>query len=456
MKKIFNGIFSLLIVCSLFACGGGASPPAGIPAPVSQLLAVSNPDASGNVTVSGDAGAVTGGANVTATNITQTAQGTPFKDLFIKKAYAGTLPPVFVATTTAAPDGSFRLTLSANLGDEIEVVQEVNGEVSDPTILVVSGNNVALGGTVRGLGVDKDLAVAYPTSGLNGDGQVFALNFLDNTPLSFPNPDFLISAFGGITEISINGIDRRGLAVSPTENSLACLDLDNPNSPVFLGLGASPVAVNIQPFGTLAAVGIQSDLESITLIETNPCGFFNCTILIQHPLGETHVATRFVQIRPDIVIALSEFADGSYWVTQIDTSACPGTPSPQAAGVELPSGILPGGMAIYNFFNNVLVSDSNSNQVYLVDFSGPSITPITVGENPMGIDVDAAENYAFVVNRADNGFSSVSKINLMDLSVVTREGAGLKPTHIGLLDEFGLAAILSSVDNAVTVIDINF
>jgi DNA-binding beta-propeller fold protein YncE len=91
-----------------------------------------------------------------------------------------------------------------------------------------------------------------------------------------------------------------------------------------------------------------------------------------------------------------------------------------------------------------------------VDFSGPSITPITVGENPMGIDVTAAEDYAFVVNRADNGFSSVSKINLMDLRVVTQEGAGLKPTHIGLLDEFGLAAILSSVDNSVTVIDINF
>ena len=460
MKKILNGIFSLLIVYSLLGCGG-ASPPAGIPAPVSQLLAVSNPDASGNVTLSGDPGAVNGGATVTATNVTQTATSIQLQEIFIRKAYAGTLPPVYVATTTAAPDGSFRLTLTAGLGDQIEVVQEVNGEISDPTILTVSGNTVGLSGTVRGLAADGSLAVAYPASGLNGQGQVFALNFLDNTPTSLPNPDFQFPDFGGITEISVNGTDRRGLAVSPTDNTAFCFDLDNPNTTVPLGLTASPVSVDIQPFDFLAAIGVQSDIESVGLFDTAPCNFI-CSFLIQHPQGSAHVATRFVNLRLGIggastyVIALSEFADGSFWLTKVDVTgpACPG--SVPIAQVELPAGINPGGLGVYNSANDALVSDAGGNQVYAVNFGSGSMTAVSAGPNPMGIAVAEAGDFAYVVNRADNAFSSVSKINLSNLSVTTQEGAGLMPTHIGLFDEFEQAVVLSSSNDAVTLINTNF
>ncbi len=112
------------------SCAGGA-PPVSIPAPVSTLgMVVAEPDPSGLVLVAGAPGAAEPGATVLATNIGPSSR--LWKNLFLKNAYAQVQ-----AQTTAAPDGSFFLEIPAAIGDRIELIQEVNGERSNPVEVVV-------------------------------------------------------------------------------------------------------------------------------------------------------------------------------------------------------------------------------------------------------------------------------------------------------------------------------
>src|SRR4030095_7380414 len=84
-------ILKIFLITSLFAfwgCGAGA-PPVSIQAPVGSLIAVSEPDANGNVTITGQSGSVEDNATVIAANPpVGNAKQFRWQDLWIKSAFA--------------------------------------------------------------------------------------------------------------------------------------------------------------------------------------------------------------------------------------------------------------------------------------------------------------------------------------------------------------------------------
>lgn len=139
MLKIFFLLaagFLLLIpgASHVAGCGSGASaPPASIPAPVSSLITVSPPDPdTGVVFISGGPDSVEPNATVLAANVTLGGVISRLWDLVIRSAHAQ------LAVNAVADDtGQFFLEILGNSGDEIEIVQEVGGEKSEPTLVTV-------------------------------------------------------------------------------------------------------------------------------------------------------------------------------------------------------------------------------------------------------------------------------------------------------------------------------
>jgi len=118
---------------ALSGCGGVGSPPASIPAPVSQLIALSPPGPTGAVGITGDVGSVEPGATVQARNVTQAGPFTRLLNWLIRKAYA----QIFEDSTVADDEGAFFLLIDAESGDTIAIRQIVGGEVSPETDKIV-------------------------------------------------------------------------------------------------------------------------------------------------------------------------------------------------------------------------------------------------------------------------------------------------------------------------------
>jgi hypothetical protein len=131
----FLGAAGLWMACALAGCGG-ASPPIGIPAPVSNLMNLEFPDSSGTVAIVGAPGAVLADAIVSGANLTQGGQVKLWEPFFYGSARAQVAPQV-ERDVVAASDGSFRMRLFGKPGDTIRIVQTVGGETSPGTDLTV-------------------------------------------------------------------------------------------------------------------------------------------------------------------------------------------------------------------------------------------------------------------------------------------------------------------------------
>ena len=125
----FLGLFSNSLGC------GGASPPIGIPAPVSNLMTISPPDANGTVGLLGEPGAVLRDAVVSSANITEGGTVRLWERALYGVAQAQATQ--MDRTVVAASDGSFRMRLFGKPGDVIRVVQSLGGEQSPGTDLTV-------------------------------------------------------------------------------------------------------------------------------------------------------------------------------------------------------------------------------------------------------------------------------------------------------------------------------
>jgi hypothetical protein len=141
MKRIFKNtirIFvTMLLIATFTSCGGASSaPPVDLPAPITGRVTISNPDSSGNVTITGTAGAVDAGAMVMAVN--EETAGTVsamILNMLVKSAYAETSFPVLCdeegySCAVADDDGAFEMTLAAAFGDSIVIgiIDEDTGE----------------------------------------------------------------------------------------------------------------------------------------------------------------------------------------------------------------------------------------------------------------------------------------------------------------------------------------
>ncbi|MCE9624417.1 MAG: hypothetical protein K8R69_03025 [Deltaproteobacteria bacterium] len=129
----FRGLLFSLCLLALFSCGGGGAPPASIPAPVTQLMRISPPDQTGAVQITGQDGAALPNATVQARNVNQVGPFSWLKNLLLREARAQT----FITETVANANGAFTLLIDGATGDQIDLIQELNGDVSDPVSLTV-------------------------------------------------------------------------------------------------------------------------------------------------------------------------------------------------------------------------------------------------------------------------------------------------------------------------------
>lgn len=136
MKKFLvylGSIFLLMQSLTWAGCGGGGAPPASIPAPVTQLMTISEPGPTGAVSIVGAPGAAQPGANVQAQNVNQVGPFTWLKELLLRSAHAQT----FFVEVTADNQGAFNLLIDGATGDRIDIRQEVNGDFSPAVSLTV-------------------------------------------------------------------------------------------------------------------------------------------------------------------------------------------------------------------------------------------------------------------------------------------------------------------------------
>ena len=132
-----NGVFRMaLLALTLLiwaGCGGAGAPPASIPAPVTQLMTISPPDQTGAVQITGQDGAALPNATVQARNVNQVGPFSWLKNLLLREAHAQT----FITETVANANGAFTLLIDGATGDRIDLIQELNGDISDPVSLTV-------------------------------------------------------------------------------------------------------------------------------------------------------------------------------------------------------------------------------------------------------------------------------------------------------------------------------
>lgn len=126
---------------------GGASPPLGIPAPVSNLMTIEPPDGSGTVAIFGAPGAVLPGAVVSGANLSQGGQVRFWESALYGIARAQVAPAV-ERDVVGASDGSFRMRIFGKAGDTIRIVQTVDGEKSPGTDLIVPNSPSPTGGAI--------------------------------------------------------------------------------------------------------------------------------------------------------------------------------------------------------------------------------------------------------------------------------------------------------------------
>ncbi|HKY64400.1 MAG TPA: hypothetical protein VJR29_13395 [bacterium] len=115
------------------ACGGAGTPPASIPAPVTQLMTITEPGPTGAVQITGAPGAAQPNATVQARNVNQLGPFTWLKELLLRSAHAQT----FETETIADAQGAFNLLIDGASGDRIDIRQELNGEFSNAVSLTV-------------------------------------------------------------------------------------------------------------------------------------------------------------------------------------------------------------------------------------------------------------------------------------------------------------------------------
>lgn len=458
----FRFLFLLiLLVFGLLRSGalscGGASPPAGIPAPVSNLMSVGNPDGSGTVTVTGAPGSVNPGAMVSGSNTSGVASS--FSRLWMNAAWAENQS--FSASTIADTDGSFRLRLNASIGNILRLTQALGTDTSLPTELPVTGRVVTLGVNPQGLGVDTVTHLVYVTASEDSEGLVFSLPLNSANPASAlsssPPPAFSLNELEGIGDVGVDEELGKVFSVSAMDNSLVRFPLATEMSLSDQTL-SSPLVIDVLNQSNLAVIGLADSTASLVLFDT-ASEKFSCSFLIPSPSGVlSHVATPLLQVIQNEkgvteFFAVSQYQDGSWALSRITFSGC-SIGFALTAQVALPASVEPKGLAVFNSGANALITDGAGNQVLVADFNAGTWTAaVPVGKSPTGIAINTVSDRAYVVNSGDN---SVTSIHLSDLSTATQTSIGLSPTDISVDPDLNIGVVLSPFDQSAVIVDLTF
>jgi hypothetical protein len=452
MKLVTKILIVFLICFSLLGvtnCGSSSSatstssPPVDIPSPVSHL-SISSPDATGQVTVTGEAGFADAGTTVTVENTT-TSSARLLPSWVIQDAFAQTVS----ATATVAADGSFSTHLAASEGDTLTVTYtsggtETSAEDSVPDAQPLISSTV----TLYDVSIDEDLGVAIIVGTDDVDGYVFMLDLATLTVTD----SLVISDASGLSRVAVDPANDELIAIDTT-NAVAYLlqtsDLTLEETVAVL----SPGDVTMGPSGGYALIPHIESTVAVSFFDMTtdaPIGTGDAT----GDDGETHSSSLYVDIvnngTNEISAMISQLSDDEYHliVHTIDTTE--GTLT-QTNAVEL-TGIVPAGIVLLADGQTVYITDQSGDQVVKVDLTDESQSTIEVGDAPSGITVNEVDQLAYVVNTNDR---TVSIIDLTDDSVTLSSVAlGLAPGKIDTdRDTSGADVVIVNInDGTVSVI----
>jgi len=452
-SKMKKTLLTLLLVffmgfgaLTLSSCGAaGDTPTIEIPAPVSHL-SISSPDISGNVRITGSAGAADVGTTVTILNENvQNGLTSQILNLFIRSAWAHA-----THTTAAAADGSFQNEIEGEVGDIIKVTLTLDGETSTTDLIVPAKTPpLSLASEIQDVSADPISRSALVSANDGTDGFI---HVIDLESFTFTETLMLAGASSATR-----------IATDPTTGETVVLDTANVDAwHITLDGGAAVVSTTpIIPSSDVAA-GPSGGYVLIAHTDSSPAlSFFDLTTDAATAVGDSEAEDSTDQTSAllvaldndgsdDIAGVISLMPDGTHILTThvID----PGVPSITQNGAIVLDIATPRGLVLFNNATEALVTDAETDQVLRVLLADGSVTAITVGDAPRGVVVNEAAGEASVVN---NGDRTLSVITLATNTVSTTTEIGLAPTEIAL-DANATTPILATVntgDETATLVE---
>ena len=271
--------------------GPDVSPPAPIPSPVSGLITISAPDQFGNILINGTPGAAVPGAIIFAANVTKGGVVYRLKNFFLRVAYAQTAG--ITANTVVNGDGSFALQLFAEIGDIIQIVQEVDGVRGPVLELPVPENTLALEIQPQALNIHGGQEQVYITGGTGEAGCVYALPLGDEPIVSFPPAAFKVDATGIVDELVLDPDHGIGWGISREDLALIGFDLEGKGESKVFATELPPVGLEAAPDFGGVFLGVASEKASLQLFRPDK-GAFECMILLNHPSQKTTASRNLV------------------------------------------------------------------------------------------------------------------------------------------------------------------
>jgi len=420
-KHLLTFLTLLLLSLASIHCGSSTSsgssstPPVDIPSPVSHL-SISTPDSNGEVTVTGDAGFADGSTLVTVLNASQTAR--LFTDLFISVAHAGTS-----STVTSNADGSFQTTISASAGDSLTVSYTNGGTATSVSDSVPQKRFlVSTSVTLKDISMDPTTNQVMIVGNDGTDGFVFVVDAGSGSV----NQTITLSGASGADRISTDPTTGDSLVIDSTNDVAWVVDLSAGSATGEDVL--SPFDVAFLESGTHALIS-----HDTTVVVSNYNTATTTADSVGTPVGDNDAATSsasFVDTdndgTDDVFALLTLMDDDANHVVTMSVEEDDSLTQETDTIVE--TGDTISGMAFFNAGTEVLISDSENDQILRVNLTTDETTTISVGDNPIGVVVNDSDEKAYVVNRGDR---TVTEIDLTDNSTSLNSAPlGLSPTQI--------------------------
>ncbi len=425
LKRGLRAVALMGLALCLVDCGGAASsaPPVSIPAPVVTKIRIDTPD-NGISTITGEAGAVTGGNIVRAVNLTQEGLAYWWEPLFWGTAYAQT-----TNETTSNADGSFTLDIEAAIGDQIQLFQIENGVNGTPIVLTVPFVPMPLNFAPVAMALDATTSQTWMTGQFLGNGII--------NPIIFGNPP---STGAGISlpvecndpnALAIDSANARAIVVSNT-GDVCSQPLDGSTGASLGPLTVNPVNIAIHAAAAkavitnnTAAANVEISILDLTIPAFAPAPIAN-------PIGSnpnqvsTPVVATGSDAGNDYAVVVIEYANGEFYGFVIDVNFAFPIGTGSLLGINGASDL-----AIFNNRSAVLVDDSGVAHILDIDVLTGAVTitnTVDVGTSPDSVTIDN-NSRAFVTNNGDNTIS-VLGLTPGSETVITTLDAGVGPTSI--------------------------
>lgn len=422
-----------LFVLALFVshCGAAGAPTLSIPAPVVTKITISSPDdATGTSTITGDAGAVTGGNTVRAVNLTQEGLAMWWEPIFWGIAHAATTVEV-----VAAADGSFTIEIDAATGDQIQIRQiDPDGNEGTPIILTVPFAPLALTFTAVDLAVNPNAANAWLIGTLGGSGVTIPINFGATPTLGAPIT--LPVECSDPTAVAVDAARNRLIVIDNTSGGVCAQPLDGSPGSVLVFLTVDPLNIAIHQAAEVAVITNNSPDAAVEVsLLALTTDIFTPVVLPNPAGGAVQVETPAVTTESfggvDYAGVVTTYTGGDDFIFLIDLagSVVIGGGFPLAIGT-------PTDLQAFLGVEAVLVDADGLAHFLFVDVTVPEVdivSSLSIGSSPVGVAVDEITARAFVTNSGDD---NLSVIDLTSGSETVTEilDLGDGPTAIGFKD----------------------